>query len=130
MAFDAVVRGMTIRGVGIHGPLLRLHADAEGGHLQPRWGWLGWLLFRDYGWSWSDVNRIDLLRGPFGGVHGLRIVLTDRPATTTRAGVLGPWLRTATKFVIGLDATSTEDLLTVMPQAIPRGNRRGLFVWG
>jgi hypothetical protein len=31
-----------------------------------RWGALGWLVFRAYDWEWSDVRRIDLLRGPSG----------------------------------------------------------------
>lgn len=130
MAIDAVVRGMAIRGVGIHGPLVVLHADEQGGRLMPRWPWLGWLLFRDYKWSWSNVRRVDLLRGPFGGVHGFRIVLGERSEPTTKGGLLGPWLRHSRKFVVEIDALSTEDLLTVVPSNIPRANRRGLFVWG
>jgi hypothetical protein len=56
MELDAVCGGMAFCGVGIAGPLVRLHADEAGGHLLPRWRWLGWLQFRDYRWSWSDVN--------------------------------------------------------------------------
>jgi hypothetical protein len=130
MTLDAVCGGMAIRGVGIHGPLVRLHADDEGGQLMPRWRWLGRLQFRDYTWSWSNVKRIDVLRGPFGGVHGVRIVLSTRPEQTAHAGLLGRWLVTTNRFVIGLDPTLTEELLALVPSTIPRANRRGLFVWG
>ncbi len=130
MALDAVVRGMGIGGVGIHGPLVRLRADEEGGHLRPRWRWLGWLMFRDYSWSWSNVRRIDRLRGPFGGARGLRIVLAARPDQTARSGVLAPWFRSVGGFVIGLDPRSTQDLLDLAPPNIPRSDRRGLFIWG
>ena len=129
MALDAVCRGMIIRGVGIHGPLVRLHADDEGGHLMPRWRWFGWLLFRDYRWSWSNVNRIDRLQGPFGGVRGLRIVLSARSEPTTRAGVVGPWFSSVGGFVMWLDSESTENLLALAPPNIPRADRRSLFVW-
>jgi hypothetical protein len=94
-----------------------------------RWGFLGWLVFRAYGWDWSDVRRIDLLRGPFGGLHGVRIVLVDRPCQVRLNGAAYPWFRRFRRFILGLGRADVEALLELAPPAIPRANRWGLFNW-
>jgi hypothetical protein len=125
---DAVC-GLHVGGVGITRPLVQLQADSDGGRLVPRWRWLGWLLFRDYAWSWSNVRRLELLIGPFGGVHGLRVALAERPVAKRRNGVGYPWFRRWRRFVVGLVPADVEALLSVAPGEIARTTRRGLFVW-
>jgi hypothetical protein len=130
MALSTICRSTIIGGVGIHGPLIRVSADDQGGQLLPRWRWLGWLLLRDYRWSWSNVKRIERLRGPFGGVRGLRIVLAAPPQPRPQIGVMCPWFSIVRGFALALDPKATEDLLALAPASIPRADRRALFVWG
>jgi hypothetical protein len=121
---------LIIGGVGVTRPLVRLRADSEGGRLVPRWRWLGWLLFRDYAWSWSNVRRLETIIGPFGGVRGLRVILADRPVARRFNGVAYPWFRKWRRFAVGLAPPDVEALLSVAPGEIARTSRRGLFVWG
>jgi hypothetical protein len=87
-------------------------------------------MFREYAWSWSNVSRLDLLTGPFGGVRGLRVVLAERPVARRWNGVTYLWLRRRRRFVQGLAPANVEALLSVAPSEIARTTRRGLFVWG
>jgi hypothetical protein len=121
--------GLTIGGVGLTRNLIRLQADSDGGRLLPRWRWLGWLLFREYACSWSNVRRLDLLVGPFGGVHGLRVVLAERPVARRWNGLHYPWFRRSRRFLLGLVRADVEALLSVAPAEIERTTRWGVFVW-
>jgi hypothetical protein len=122
--------GLHVGGVGITRPLVQLQADSVGGRLVPRCSWMGWLLFREWTWSWSNVQRLDLLVGPFGGVHGLRVILADRPVARRWNGAGYLWFRRWRRFVVGLAPADVEALLSVAPGEIARTRRRGLFVWG
>jgi hypothetical protein len=121
MAFDAVVRGMTIGWVGIHGPLVLLHADEQGGRLTPRWRWLPLV---SYSWEWDEVKRVDVLRGPLGGTRGVRIALASRSQDPVLV-----WGGRVSGFVLGLGQEPTEQLLTLVPASVPREARRALFAW-
>jgi hypothetical protein len=125
----AATCGVHIGGLGVTRPLLQLRADSTGGRLVPRWRWLGWLLFREYRWSWSDVCGLEILLGPFGGIHGLRVALASRPAARRFNGVGYLWFRRWRRFVVGLTPADVEALLSVAPGEIARTSRRGLFAW-
>jgi hypothetical protein len=106
---------------------VRLQADSAGGRLVPAWRWLGWLLFREIAWSWSDVQRLEEIIGPFGGVHGVRVVFTNRPVA--KRGATYPWFRTSRRFVIGIVPADVEALLRIVPEGVVRPSRRSLMTW-
>jgi hypothetical protein len=116
--------------VRIGWPLVRLHADGDGGKLVPRWRWSGvGLLFREYTWLWADVTRLEVRTGPFDGVHGLRVVLAERPQprVARRNGLLYRRFVNADHFVLGIQSDDVEALLLLAPGDIPRVKVRGVF---
>lgn len=129
MALDVVARGMIIGWVGVHGPLMRLEVDEHGGRLTPRWRWLGCLVFWEYSWAWSDVERVDVLRR-LGSAAAVHVRLVASPDPPPRGGVAVPWVRAVRGFVVALREDAIEDLLVLVPATVPRTQRGGWLIWG
>jgi hypothetical protein len=121
--------GLAIRGLRIDRPLVRVSADTAGVTLMPRWRWLGWFLFRECGWLWSDVRSLATIVGPRGGVHGVRVFFAGRLPRKRMNGLLYPWMRRTSRLSVGLTPESTNSLLALAPSEIPRTHERGVVTW-
>jgi hypothetical protein len=120
--------GLALAGLGVHG-LLLLRVSDRGVQIAPSGRLLAAVGVPAFEVIWDDVAGIDTLCGPFGGIHGVRLVLVRRGAVTNIRGlarIFGPMAR---RPLIGLAEADVEKFLALAPARIPRRRQRGLFWW-
>jgi hypothetical protein len=121
--------GLVLSGLGVHGPLLRVLVSDERVRVMPRWRVLALAGIPAFEIGWDAVARIDQLDGPFGGTHGVRLVLRHRGTLEGRRGLARIVGRLARRVALGIGASDAEKLLTLAPATIPRRTQRGLVWW-
>ncbi len=124
-----LIGGAAIGGLGVHGPLMRFSVSSVGVRIAPRSSLLGLFGLPGFEISWDQVRTIDKLIGPFGGTHGVRVVLATRVRPSRPRGLAHLWPRVVRRLVIGVQPHEVDRLLAIAPAAIPRRPRRGLFWW-
>ena len=127
--------GLYLAGLGVSRPFVRITVDSDGVAASPNPSFLAWVGLPGFFVNWSDVEQIHELYGPFpdhmpfGGRHGVRLILRSRGRLSNRRGLARLHGPAARRPLLGLRARDVECLLAIAPPSIPRQTRPSLFWW-